>query len=183
MFRGMEEVRRRLRRATAALDQDGVPYAVVGGNAVEGWVSRVDRAAVRGTQDVDILLRREDLERAKSALATAGFIYRHVAGVDLFLDGPDASARDAVRAVFANEKVRPHYLQPAPDVSESEHSGDFQLLNLDALVQMKLVSFRDKDRTHLRDLIGVGLIDASWLPRLPNELADRLQQLLDTPEG
>ena len=48
---------------------------------------------------------------------------------------------------------------------------------------MKLTSFRDKDRTHLRDLIEVGLLDASWLARVPDALRSRLQQLLDTPEG
>jgi hypothetical protein len=29
----------------------------------------------------------------------------------------------------------------------------------------------------------VGLIDASWKDRLPAELAERLQHLIDTPEG
>jgi hypothetical protein len=48
---------------------------------------------------------------------------------------------------------------------------------------MKLTSFRDKDRTHLRDLLDVGLIDASWCSRLPPDLAARLQQLLDDPHG
>jgi hypothetical protein len=48
---------------------------------------------------------------------------------------------------------------------------------------MKLTSFRDKDRTHLRDLIDVGLIDASWLSRYPKELATRLKELLDNPDG
>jgi hypothetical protein len=57
------------------------------------------------------------------------------------------------------------------------------VLNLDALVRMKLTSFRDKDRTHLRDLIDVGLVDASWCNRLPAELAERLGQLLANPEG
>lgn len=38
-------------------------------------------------------------------------------------------------------------------------------------------------RTHLRDLIDVGLIDSHWPARLPAELRDRLQLLLDTPEG
>ncbi len=50
-------------------------------------------------------------------------------------------------------------------------------------VRMKLTSLRDKDRTHIRDLIGVGLVDATWLPKLPPELAARLKQILDTPEG
>ena len=48
---------------------------------------------------------------------------------------------------------------------------------------MKLTAFRDKDRTHLRDLIDVGLVDNSWVPRLPPDLGTRLQRLLDTPEG
>ncbi len=48
---------------------------------------------------------------------------------------------------------------------------------------MKLTSFRDKDRTHLRDLIEVGLVDDSWTHRLPHELADRLRQILENPEG
>jgi hypothetical protein len=47
MIRAVEEVRERLRRATAALEAAGVPYAVAGGNAVAAWVSRVDEAAVR----------------------------------------------------------------------------------------------------------------------------------------
>ena len=62
-------------------------------------------------------------------------------------------------------------------------SGDFRLVSLDALVRMKLTAFRDKDRTHLRDLIEVGLVDATWVPRLPSHLAMRLQELLDTSEG
>ena len=32
-------------------------------------------------------------------------------------------------------------------------------------------------------VIEVGLVDASWLPRLPEALRSRLQELLDTPEG
>jgi len=61
MFGAMEKVRQRLLRATAALESAGVPYAVVGGHAVAAWVSRIDESATRGTQDVDILVRREDL--------------------------------------------------------------------------------------------------------------------------
>ncbi|HEY3244992.1 MAG TPA: hypothetical protein VGM03_16750 [Phycisphaerae bacterium] len=60
----MEKVRERLTRAVRALEAAGVPYAVVGGNAVAAWVARVDEAAVRNTQDVDLLLRRTDLPAA-----------------------------------------------------------------------------------------------------------------------
>src|SRR5437870_1970131 len=93
--RAVEKVKDRLRRAAAALGQAGVAYAVVGGNAVAEWVGRVDEAAIRNTQDVDILLRRSDLEAAKTALAAAGFVYCQVLDVDMFLDGPQARPRDA----------------------------------------------------------------------------------------
>ena len=183
MVTAVEKVRARMRRAVEALEQAGIPYAVAGGNAVAAWVSEVDEAAVRNTQDVDILLRRGDLEAAKAALGGVGFVFRHSSGIDMFLDGPGAKARDAVHIVFAGEKVRPEYAAAAPDVAESRATPTARVLNLEALVRMKLTSFRDKDRTHLRDLIGVGLIDAEWVQRLPAELARRLQELLDNPEG
>ena len=182
MMNAVERIRERLMRAVAALDRAGVPYAVAGGNAVAAWVSRVDESAVRNTQDVDILLRRADLPPAIKAMSQAGFIHRHVSGLDMFLDGPEARARDAVHVVLALEKVRPDYPLPAPDVTESEDAA-FRLLTLEALVRMKLTSFRDKDRVHIRDLMAVGLLDATWLKRLPDVLRPRLQQVLDSPEG
>jgi len=71
---------------------------MAGGNAVAAWVACVDRAAVRNTQDVDLLVRR-------------------------------------------------------------------------------------KDQIHLLDMLSLGLIDASWLPRLVPEHAARLQQLINDPDG
>ena len=182
MVRAVEKVRIRLLRAATALEQAKVPYAVVGGNAVAAWVARVDDSAVRNTQDVDIVLRRGDLETAKNALAAAGFVYRHVKGVDMFLDGPEAKARDAVHVVFSGEKVRPEYLLPVPDVTDAEQTPEFRLLNLEPLVRMKLTSFRRKDQVHVLDLAEVGLVDESWLNRFPPELSARLRELLDSPD-
>jgi hypothetical protein len=62
--RAVQKVKDRLRRATQALGAAQIPYAVVGGNAVQLWVAQVDEAAVRNTRAVDLLLRRADLERA-----------------------------------------------------------------------------------------------------------------------
>ncbi|HXI70732.1 MAG TPA: hypothetical protein VNN22_10300 [Verrucomicrobiae bacterium] len=109
MSNALENVRRRLVGAAQALEGAHVPYAVADDNAVAAWVSRADEAAVRNPQDVDIVLRRTDLSAARKALEEAGFVYRHVASIDMFLDGPDAKARDAVRIVFAAEKVRADY--------------------------------------------------------------------------
>jgi len=179
----VEKVRDRLRRTALALETAAIPYAIIDDNAVAAWVGEVDEAAVRNTQDVDILLRRADLERAKIAMASAGFIYRHSSGIDMFLDGPTAKARDAVHVIFAGEKVRKEYALAAPDPAESRPSAHGSVVSFEALVRMKLTSYRDKDRAHLRDMIDVELLDASWVAKLPPDLGARLQLLLDNPEG
>jgi hypothetical protein len=183
MARAVEKVRDRLLRSTAALESAGVPYAVIGGNAVMAWVEQADESAVRFTQDVNLVLRREDLDRAREALGRAGFVHRRSAGIDMFLDGPGAKARDAVHVIFSGEKVRPEYVAAVPDVTESVSFKSYRVLALEAVVRMKLTSYRDKDKTHVRDMIGVGLVDATWPARYPPELAARLQHLLDTPDG
>jgi hypothetical protein len=186
MENAVENVRRRLLRAAAALDAAGVPYAVTGGNAVAAWVSRVDEGAVRNTRDVDILLRRDDLSAAIAAMQAAGFVHRRLASLgkggtlDVFLDGPDAKPRDAVHVVFANERVRDDNELPAADVDESEATEGFRLVSLAALVRMKLTAFRDKARVHLRDLAEVGLIDDALIAALPQSLQVRMKALLET---
>ena len=183
MIEAVQAVRERALRATAALEKAGIPYAMAGGNAVAAWVSRVDRAAVRTTQDVDILVRRSDLEEVTAALEGAGFVRATVMDVVCFIDGERGSPRDAVHLLFAGEKVRESYPVATADVDERVEADDYAIVSLEALVRMKLNSFRDKDRMHLRDLISLGLVDASWLPRLVPDHASRLEQLLDDPDG
>ena len=143
---------------------------------------------MRNTRDVDLLLRRADLPAATAALETAGFQHRLVASsgqpgaMDIFLDGPDSRVGDAVHVVFAGERTRPDQPEPNANVEEGEDAGNFRLVTLEALVRMKLSAFRDKDRMHLRDLLGVGLIDAGWLPRLPETLRLRLDDILNHPD-
>lgn len=183
MVIAVERVRERLRRATGALEAAGVPYAVVGGNAVAAWVSRVDPAAVRNTVDVDLLLARDDFPQAKAALESVGFVYTQTLGVDVFLDGPGGNPRDAVHIVFAGEKVRPHYEEASPDLTSTERHESFRVIALEPLVRMKLIVNRRKDQVHLLDMIDLGLVDRTWLSRLPPQLAARLQELFDNPDG
>jgi hypothetical protein len=179
----IDDVHDRLLRATAALDAAQVDYAVIGGNAVAAWVSRVDKTVVRFTQDVDVLVRRSDMSKVVEAMAAGGFKHRHVAGIDIFLDGASTKARDAVHLLFAGELVRPEYVLPSPEVTESVRAPEYQVVSLEALMRLKLTSFRRKDQVHIQDLIGVGLIDETWLEKVPAELAPRLKQILDDPEG
>ncbi len=182
MNRAVEKVQERLEKTAATLEAAQIPYAIIGGNAVRAWVAQADEAAVRTTRDVDILLKREDLPLAIIAMEKVGFVYRVGKGIPMFMDGPESKARDAVHVLFANERVRPNDILPTPDINDIETMQNIRTLKLESLVQMKLNVFRDKDRMHLRDLLDVELIDATWLDRLPPELQIRLKELIDNPE-
>src|ERR1700683_4890436 len=125
-----EKVKERLRRATKALDDASVPYAVAGGNAVAEWVGRADEGAVRNTRDVDLLVRRLDLPAVRTALEAGGFVYYQLLDVDMFIDGPQGRPSEAVHILFAGEKVRPDQEHALPDLDESERAAQFKVTTL-----------------------------------------------------
>src|ERR1700732_2140940 len=99
----VDEVTERMRRIGRALDEAQVAYALVGGQAVALWVATKDPAAVRTTKDVDILLRREDLPRARAAANSVALDYFEVAGVGMFLERTDPNPRKAVHLLWSGE--------------------------------------------------------------------------------
>src|ERR1700686_5514547 len=164
----MDQLTDRLNRITGALTKMGVPYALVGGQAVIFWVSTKDPAAVRTTKDVDILINRADLPKAKSAALSVGLDYVEVVDVCMFLEPSDPNPRHGVRLIWAGERVKADDPLPSPTTDERQElePGKFAV-SLPGLVRMKLVANRDKDRVHLRDMIDIGLIDPSMLAGLP----------------
>lgn len=183
MGRAVQKVQERLHRAARALEAGGVRYAIIGGNAVAAWVAKVDEGSVRNTRDVDILIPRDDLDRAKAAMDAVGFDHAQVMGVDLFVERPDGKPSEGVHLLFAGERVKPTDPVPAPEITESERGAAFQVLALEPLVRMKLVAFRRKDQVHLQDMVRLGLIDAGWPERFPEPLAGRLREILADPDG
>ena len=175
----LDEVTDRLQRITRALEEAGISYALVGGQAVAIWVATKDPAAVRTTKNVDILLRRADLPKSRAAASSVGLDYSEVLGVGMFLERSDPNPRKAVHLIWAGEKVRPEYPLPSPTVEEREMlEPGKHVVSLAGLIRIKLMSNRDQDRVHLRDLIDVGLIERELLQTLRPELASRLEALL-----
>lgn len=177
----VEKVNERLRKTVQILETAKVPYAVIDGHAVRAWVAQVDEAAQRTTRDVDILVRPADLPALTTAIVNAGFSHRTTTGLDMFVEHPDASARDAVHVLLVGNIERAG--EPNPDIEPSVRANDFWTIALETLVRMKLNAFRDKDRVHLRDMISLGMIDSSWLDRYPDPLRQRLEMLLNDPDG
>jgi hypothetical protein len=175
----MDEVTRRLERISKAFSDSAIPFALVGGQAVALWVATKDPSAVRTTKDVDILLRRNDLARARAAALSVDLDYFETMGVGMFLERTNPNPRHGVHLLWAGEKVRPEDLIESPPIANSvELEAGKPVVALNGLVAMKLMANRDQDRVHVRDLISVNLVGRDMLPGLPAELANRLEALL-----
>lgn len=172
-----------LERVAIPLTKDDIPYELIGGGAVMVQVQRVEPSAVRNTKDVDIMLYREDLERAKESVMRHGFTFRHVAGVDMLLPPGETKAMNAVHLIFSGEKVRPNQVIPNPPIRPervSVHGVDVAVIPVADLLQMKLSNNRDIDRVHVRDLDSVGLITTDVENSLPSSLVARLAEIRGT---
>lgn len=183
VFRAAEKAEERLCRAAGALQGAGIIAALIGAKAVEHWVRTADEASIRNTPNVDFLLDRADLPAAQTALERVGFVrFGNGDRPVVMLDGANGSDRQAIRIWLSGDTLKPG-VEPLPEVGCSLPTQPHRVVPLAVLVRMKLSAFRRIDRVHLRDLIGVGLIDGTWPDRFPAELADRLREILADPDG
>ncbi|HEV2446721.1 MAG TPA: hypothetical protein VGS58_12390 [Candidatus Sulfopaludibacter sp.] len=163
-------------RVDRAFRAAGLDYRVVGGLAAYLYVEEAEPDAGRLTRDIDIVVRREDLERIAQAVEAFRLRYRHVAGVDMLVQAGDP-ARRAVHMVFTGEKVRPEYPEPVPEIGAPQTLRGLRLIPLADLVRMKLTSFRLKDQAHLQDLDEAGLITPNVEAALSPTLRERLAEV------
>jgi Uncharacterised nucleotidyltransferase len=181
--RYMNELREKARLVSTALRNAGVRHAVIGGLAVAAHVARVDPAAQRNTQDLDILLHRDEFDAAKRALDGVGYKHRHVKSIDAFLPKDrKASLVEGVHVIWAGEKVRADYVAAAPVLElGSNYAGPdgVEYLGLVELLTMKLTSYRHKDITHVQDLMEQKLVTKKVEAALVPELRARLEQVKD----
>ncbi len=172
-----------LHKITHALTAEHIPHEVIGGLAVLIYVEEVNPEQTALTRDVDLMVRRLDLEHVKVAAAKQGFRFRHVAGVDMLIFGETDSAKNAVHLIFSGEKVRPNYTEPAPPIEperKSIHGQEVMVAPVTDLVRMKLTSFRLKDQVHVKSLDTVGLVTAEVERTLTPELLVRLKHVRET---
>jgi len=161
----------------------GVPHELIGGLAVLIHVEEADPEHSTLTRDVDLMIRRSDLERVVDIATLHGFRFRHAAGIDMLLYGPTESAKNAVHLVFCGEKVRPNQAVSNPAIAPEKKSilgTEVMIIPVGDLVRMKLRAFHDKDRVHVRGMDAAGLITPEIEESLPAELRSRLQHIRET---
>ena len=167
-------------RFTTLLEKAGIPCRVVGGLASYLHVHQVDPLLARLTRDVDVAIDRARLEAVRAAVEPHGFLYRHAAGVDMFLLAENPDARSGVHLIFVGEKFRPEDLESIPSSTPVRAQQGILIAPVADLVRMKLTSFRLKDKVHIQDLDGVGLITPEIEQNLPEALRQRLAEVRAT---
>lgn len=155
----------------------GIPYRIVGGVAVYFHVFAREPLQARTTADIDAAIDRRHLDAVIEVARRAGWIYKHVAGVDMLADAENPKARSAVHLVFLREKVRPDYIEAVPASPPDTTQEGILIAPVADLVRMKLTSYRLKDKVHMQDLDAVGLITAEIEAQLPVTLQQRLAEV------
>ena len=152
-----------------------VPHELIGGLAVLVHVEEADPEHSTLTRDVDLMIRRADLERVTKIAA------RH--GLRALVYGETSSARNAVHLLFSGEKVRPNQATPNPPIQPEKKNllgADVFIIPVADLVRMKLSAYRDQDRIHIRSMDAAGLITSEVERALPEDLKTRLQHIRET---
>jgi hypothetical protein len=147
------------RRLRDLLDQEGIPYIVIGALAVNA------HGFVRATRDIDICMRAEDLRRFKQTLVGTAFLpvegrprrfteVRTRTTVDILVSGQIAGRRDR------NREIR------FPDPAEAEVHNSARTVSLARLIELKLVTWRFQDWGDVVNLIRHFDLDQTFAERL-----------------
>ncbi|MBM3753877.1 MAG: nucleotidyltransferase family protein [Acidobacteria bacterium] len=172
-----------LQKLSTPLEDAGVQHELVGGLAVFLHVENADSTHSSLTRDIDVMIRREDLPRIVEIAEASGFRFRHSAGLDMLLYGETSSPRNAVHLWYSGEKVKSSQVEAHPNlhpVRVGLHGQEFWVIPVADLLRMKLSSFRDKDRVHVRGMDAAGLITSDVERSLGDELGARLVHVRDT---
>lgn len=85
--------------------------------------------------------------------------------------------------MYFDENVRNSQAEKHPNLHPGRiglHGQEFWVISVADLLRLKLSSFRDKDRVHVRGMDAAGLITSDVERSLGDELRDRLVHVRDT---
>ncbi len=161
---GLDEVHQALRRLAAALDEEGIPYAIAGAMALNAYGYR------RVTNDVDVLLTREGLSAFKAKRLGRGWVEKFPGS-----RGMRDSSGVVIDVLIAGDYPGDGKPKPVrfPDPSVAVTGDGFRVLSLRDLVELKLASGisspnRLKDLADVQELVRHA--------RLPRELGRELDE-------
>jgi len=182
MFLAIQRVRDRQAVIVGTLQKAIIPFALSGSNATFAWIASIDESATRQYRNVEIVIECDDIERVVAALADLGLIAEMRSDRILFRNDSIRHDRWADMAIFAGNPMGGK-LCSVPGLDRTELINGLPVIGLDRLVSFQLSRWLLDDQVDLRDLIDISLIDQNWIDKVSPELASRLSELLEDPDG
>jgi len=174
-FEGEGRVQKTLQRIARTLDELGIPYAVAGGMALYA------HGFHRFTDDVDILMTRDGLNRMHEELDGRGWTRPFSTSKNL------RDAQTGVRIEFLVSGGFPGDGKPKPvqfpdPASVAVEIAGIKYLSLPAFIELKLASGmtgenREKDFVDVREVVIALQLPASFGERLNPYVQDRFAEL------
>lgn len=158
----------------ALLDGAGVPYAVIGGHAVNTWLEPRFTAGI----DVTVQAGGADMARLKATLATRGYVLTREHGADL-PSGPDFvrfSSPDGI-TILEVQAAKTDFQREV--IRRTVSAGAARVATREDLIVMKLIANRAKDQVDLVGLLVLPEIDWEYVEHWAKEwgVFDRLANL------
>lgn len=154
-----------MQRLAKRLDEENIPYAVIGGMAV------TEHGHPRLTLDVDVLLTPAGLDKFRAQLVGRGYVAAFPGAKKIFID---AESRVKIEIITAGEFPGDGLPKPVqfPDpAGDSIERDAVRFITLEKLVELKLASGLSAPH-RLRDLADVQ--DLIISAHLPLALAEKL---------
>lgn len=154
-----------LHRLARRLPENDIEYAVIGGMAL------ALHGLVRPTQDVDLLLSREGLERFHEHLIGQGYVTLFSGARKHFRDTVTGVIVEVVTSGDPGDGREKPVAFPDP-ASVSVSLGEISVVGLETLIELKLASGLSAEHRRLRDLGDVQLLIETL--ELPEDLGRQL---------
>lgn len=174
-FMGEAKVQNALNKVARLLDEDGIPYALIGAMALNAY------GYERATVDVDLLLTREGLESFKKKHLGLGYVQKFPGSKGL----RDTEFGVTLDVVLAGEFPGDGLPKPVvfPDPAQVAVRGEhIALLPLPRLIELKLASgmttpHRLKDLADVIELIRILKLPASLTEELHPYVREKYNEL------
>lgn len=171
-----------LQNLTRRLEEEKIPYALVGGLALAA------HGFVRMTQDVDLLMTREGLETFKEKFLGRGYV--------LAFSGAQKTFRDTTTQVQIEILITGDYpgdgkpkpiAFPDPSVTFTERGG-MRVIPMEKLIELKLASgmsapHRLRDLADVQDLIATLKLPRDFAENLDASVREKFRELWNSAQG
>jgi hypothetical protein len=171
-----------LQNLTRRLEEERIPYALIGGLALAA------HGFVRMTQGVDILMTREGLETFKQRFLGRGYV--------LAFSGAEKTFRDTETQVRIEILISGDYpgdgkpkpvAFPDPSIVFTERGG-MRVIPMETLIELKLASgmsasHRLRDLADVQDLISTLKLPLEFAKRLDSSVREAFLKLWNSAHG